>query len=72
MPDEFKEVRAIFLEPEVSDEYALSWRKTDPEAVRRILCDKHGFSVDRVDTVLARIVSKDDVRKQKSLDSFAE
>lgn len=72
VPDEFKEVRAIFLEPEVSDEYALSWRKTDPEAVRRILCDKHGFSVDRVDTVLARIVSKDDVRKQKSLDSFAE
>jgi flap endonuclease-1 len=72
IPEEYKEVRAIFLEPDISDDYSLKWRSTDAEAVRRLLCDKHGFSVDRVDAVLSRIVSKDDLRKQRSLDSWAE
>jgi flap endonuclease-1 len=71
VPQEFEEVRAIFLEPEVSDDYSLKWKNVDPEAVRRILCDRHGFSVDRIDSVLNRIAAKDDVRKQKSLDSWS-
>jgi flap endonuclease-1 len=71
VPEEFREVRAIFLEPEVSDDYRLSWGRVDPEAVRRVMCDKHGFAVDRVDAVLARISSKADVRRQKSLDSWS-
>jgi len=70
VPEEFDDVRRIFLEPEVTDDYALNWGKVDQEAVRRILCDKHGFSVDRVDVVLLRIASKENVRAQKSLDSW--
>jgi flap endonuclease-1 len=71
VPEEFKEVRAIFLEPDVSDDYRLRWGKVDPEGVRKVLCDKHGFAVDRVDAVLARISTKDDARRQRSLDSWA-
>ena len=68
VPEEFAEVRKIFLEPEVTDDYGLAWNRVDAEAVRRILCDRHGFSVDRIEVVLAKITSKGNIRSQKSLD----
>lgn len=68
VPEEFAEVRKIFLEPEVTDDYRLAWKRVDAEAVRRILCDRHGFSVDRIEVVLAKITSKGNDRSQKSLD----
>ena len=71
VPEEYREVRRIFLEPEVDDNYKLDWRRVDPESVRRLLCDRHGFSVDRVDSVLGRIVSLESSRKQRSLDTWA-
>jgi flap endonuclease-1 len=70
-PEEYREIRRIFLEPEVTDEYSLRWGRVEPESVRRILCDRHAFSVDRIDAVLARIVAKDATRSQKNLDSWA-
>lgn len=71
VPEEYADIRRIFLEPEVSDSYSLAWRHVDAESVRRILCDKHAFSVDRIDAVLSRVVSKGAMRKQKNLDSWA-
>lgn len=70
VPEEFEEVRKVFLEPEVSDSYKLSWRNIDAEAVRRIMCDKHGFSVDRIDTVLGKLAAQEKLRSQKSLDTW--
>lgn len=70
VPELWEEVRRIFLEPEVTDEYAIAWRKVDAESVRRVMCDKHGFSVDRVDSALGKLASKDSVRAQQSLDSW--
>jgi flap endonuclease-1 len=71
VPDEYQDIRRIFLEPEVTDDYALRWESVNPESVKKILCDKHAFSVDRIDAVLSRIVSKDAARSQKNLDSWA-
>ncbi len=71
VPEEAYEVRRIFLEPEVSEDYSLEWRKVDPEQVRRIMCDRHSFSVDRVDSVLSRISAKEGVRTQRSLDGWS-
>jgi len=71
VPEEFAEVRRIFLEPEVTDDYSLKWTKVDSEQVRRLLCDRHGFSVERVDSVLSRVAAKDSVRTQRSLDSWS-
>lgn len=71
VPSEYEQVRAIFLQPEVTDDYSLKWGRVDPEAVRRILCDRHSFSVNRVDSILSSIVSKEDTRNQKSLDSWS-
>jgi flap endonuclease-1 len=71
VPAEFAEVRQIFLEPEVTDDYKLRWGTVDEETVRKILCDRHGFSVDRIDTVLQKIAAKRSVRAQRSLDKWS-
>lgn len=71
VPQEFPEVRRVFLEPEVSDDYSLRWRGVDPEGVRKILCDRHAFAVDRIDSVLARVAANSEARAQSSLDSWS-
>jgi flap endonuclease-1 len=70
VPEEYAEVRKIFLEPEITDAYSVKWARVDPEHVRRIMCDRHSFSVDRVDAVLGRLAATDKVRTQVSLDSW--
>ncbi len=71
LPGEAYDVRRIFLEPEVSEDYSLEWRRLDHENVRRIMCDRHSFSVDRVDSVLSKISAKEGVRAQRSLDTWS-
>ncbi len=71
VPEEFEDIRRLFLQPDVSDDYRLDWKNVDPESVRRIMCDRHGFSVDRIDAILTKIASKEGVKSQRSLDSWA-
>ena len=70
VPEEYAEVRKIFLEPEITDAYSVKWARVDPEHARRIMCDRHSFSVDRIDAVLGRLAATDKVRTQVSLDSW--
>ena len=70
VPVGFEEVRAVFLKPDVTDEYTLRWRSADGEAVRRLLCDDHGFSVDRVDSVIKRMGPQGESKRQSSLDAW--
>jgi flap endonuclease-1 len=70
VPEEYSEVRKIFLEPEITDDYSVRWARVSPEQVRRIMCDRHSFSVDRIDAVLERLNAKERVRTQVSLDSW--
>lgn len=71
VPEEFQEIRDLFLDPEVTDDYKLKWAGTNSEGVRRIMCDHHGFSVDRIDAVLAKLSSKMTVKSQRNLDSWS-
>jgi flap endonuclease-1 len=64
---EIKEIRKIFLEPEVTDEYSLEWPGTDNENVIKILCDKHQFTRERVEPVLQKFSSIENMMKQKTL-----
>ena len=68
VPSEFEEVRRIFLEPEVDDDYRLDWKPVDAEGVRKLMCDQHGFSVDRIDSTVSRIRPTNATRAQSSLD----
>jgi flap endonuclease-1 len=68
--EEIKEIRKIFLKPKVTDEYVLSWSKPDNEAVLQILCDRHQFTRERMEPVLEKISTIEDIIKQKNLFDF--
>ncbi|MDI6701932.1 flap endonuclease-1 [Methanothermobacter wolfeii] len=48
-------LRRIFLEPDVTGDYELKWRKPDREGVLEFLCSEHGFSEERVLSALKKI-----------------
>jgi flap endonuclease-1 len=66
-PDEIKEIRKIFLEPKVTDEYLLNWSKPDNEKLLNILCDQHQFTKDRIEPSLEKFSNIEHTRKQKTL-----
>jgi len=70
IPSEYPEVRGIFLKPEVTDGYRIEWGRVSDEGVRKVMCDKHSFGVDRIDKVLSEIAAKQNIATQKSLDRW--
>ena len=61
MPAEIKDavgevdaIRALYLRPDVTDDYALEFGAPDQDGVIRFLCEEHQFSRDRVTAALAR------------------
>jgi flap endonuclease-1 len=48
------QVRQLFLEPEVTDDYRLDADTRNPDAVIRYLCGERSFSYERVTAALQR------------------
>ncbi|WP_370572620.1 flap endonuclease-1 [Methanomethylovorans sp.] len=46
--ENLQEIKDIFLNPSVTDNYALKWKKPDTHAIIAFLCEEHDFSKDRV------------------------
>ncbi|MEM4577144.1 MAG: flap endonuclease-1 [Candidatus Nezhaarchaeales archaeon] len=65
------EIKRIFLEPKVTDDYKLEWRKPNVEEVVKFLCDERDFSQERVMNALSRVLkAHHQFAKQTSLDNF--
>ncbi|MDG6220443.1 MAG: flap endonuclease-1 [Candidatus Thermoplasmatota archaeon] len=69
-PGDYVRVREIFLEPKVTDDYALSWSAPTKSHVFSFLCGERGFSETRVSSSLQRLEAGISQRSQKSLDSW--
>jgi flap endonuclease-1 len=65
--EEIKEIRKIFLNPEVRDDYKLQWAVPDTEKVIQILCDRHQFSQQRIEPILTKFSHVDQMMKQRTL-----
>ena len=65
--EEIKEIRKIFLKPDVIDDYELVWNVPNSEKVIKILCDNHHFSRERVEPVLQKYSNVEQMMKQKTL-----
>ncbi len=65
--EEIKEIRKIFLKPNVTDDYTLKWSVPDNEKVLKILCDTHHFSRERVEPALEKYSNVENMMKQKTL-----
>lgn len=65
--DEIKEIRKLFLEPKVTDDYNLEWKEVDSEKVIEILCEKHQFSEKRIKSSLEKFENMEKIVKQRTL-----
>ncbi len=64
-------VRELFRNPEVTDNYKIEWRDVDRERVKKILCDEHDFSEERVDKALDSLLEKaKETRAETRLDEW--
>ncbi|MBI5681396.1 MAG: flap endonuclease-1 [Methanobacterium sp.] len=63
-----QEIRDIFLDHDFVDDYKIKWVKADREGVIDFLCEKHDFSVDRVDGALEKLKKLN--LEQKSLEQW--
>jgi flap endonuclease-1 len=53
-------IRRLFLEPDVFDEFDITFRPPDVDGIIRFLCDEREFSRERVTTALSRAFDKQD------------
>lgn len=63
-------IREIFLKPEVTDDYDLTFRKVDEARVLHVLVKEHDFGEDRVKATFSRYAKLHEALKQRSLDAF--
>jgi flap endonuclease-1 len=54
LPDEVGEIRKIFLQPTVTDDYETKFKGLNEAGLRTFLCDERAFSQDRVDLAIKR------------------
>jgi flap endonuclease-1 len=66
----YEEIRKIFLEPRVTDEYTLHWGEVDTAKVKELLCEKYGFGEGGVDKALDKLQKFKSALAQKSLDQW--
>ena len=55
LPPETEEIRKIFLQPTVTDEYVIKFTELNEDGLRHFLCEERGFSADRVDLAVKRM-----------------
>jgi flap endonuclease-1 len=64
LPNSYTEIRNIYLDPDVTDEYRLESGSLKEEEVISFLCDERDFSRERVEVVVSRMKQS---RAQRSL-----
>lgn len=66
-----KHIRRIFLQPKVTDNYELEWRKPDAEDVVDFLCGERDFSEDRVKKAIEKMTyGLKELREKTTLEQF--
>ena len=67
---EAEQIRDIFLNPAVTDDYKVEFRKLDEAGVLQLLVKEHDFGEDRVKATFPRYAKLHEAMKQRSLDAF--
>jgi flap endonuclease-1 len=55
LPPETRDIRNLFLNPPVSDDFDLNFKGLNEDGLRQFLCAERGFSPDRVDLAVKRM-----------------
>ena len=67
---EAEQIRDIFLKPEVTDQFDLTFKSVNEARVLDILVKEHDFGEDRVKATFPRFAKLQESMKQRSLDAF--
>ena len=66
----FDEIKEIFMDPDVTDEYGIEWGKPDRDAAITLLCKEHEFSEDRVNNAFNNLEKYMKEFSQKDLSAW--
>ena len=64
-------IREIFLKPEITKDYKLSWKPFDEGKIIELLHEKHDFSKERISNALGKLEKTTHSKDQQSLDNWA-
>lgn len=67
---QYEDVRKLFLEPEVTDDFNVTFGKPEEEKIYSFLCDLHNFGENRVRPFIDKLKISIQKSNQSSLDSF--
>jgi flap endonuclease-1 len=62
--ENMQQIRAFFLNPDVTSEYRLYWKTPDDSKIIELLCRKHDFSEVRVKNAIDRLMAASDAGQQ--------
>lgn len=68
IPD-LEKIKNLFMNPSVTQEYDIKWKKPDAKALDKFLCDDHDFARIRVTKAVERLIEASD-EGQKTLDKW--
>jgi len=68
--ENYNEIRDIFLNPKVTDDYTLEWKDPDENGIIDFMCNQHDFSEDRIKGALEKIKEFKKIKSQKSLEQW--
>lgn len=70
LPENYPDLRQIFLNHPVTDEYSVTPKPVDQEGLIAFLCKERGFSEVRVTGVIDRLMKAQEGQRQQSLDAW--
>ena len=65
--EKIKQIRSLFLDPNITNDYELTWSYPDETAVKNLLCDDFQFSEERVDSIIKKFEPIREMKKQQTL-----
>lgn len=69
IPENFLEIRELFLKPKVEEQYTIKWSQPNVDGVIQFLCRERDFSESRVKNALEKMVSSP-IQEKRTLESF--
>ena len=66
----WQEIFELFKKPNITREYKIEFKEVDEEKIKRILCERHDFSKERIESALEKLKEAKEMNKQKDLDQW--
>ena len=67
---DWRDIFEIFKKPKVTRNYKIDFKEIDENKVKKILCDEHDFSEERVSNALTKVHESEEKRKQRELSEW--